>query len=140
MSETMHRVFVYGTLKRGFPNHRLLAEERFLGNVRTCEPYPLVVQGPWYTPAMIPEAGQGHQVVGELWEVSEAKLANLDELEGLGKPTGYLRELIHIAHADGTTERVWAYLKPRDRITVIHTDPLSDYQDERYIPAWRRSG
>lgn len=38
-----HWVFVYGTLKRGFPNQGLLAGSTYLGEFRTLTPYPLVV-------------------------------------------------------------------------------------------------
>ena len=134
----MNRIFVYGTLKRGFPNHLILADARFIGQVRTLEAFPLVVQGPWFTPAMLPEPGAGHRVWGELWEVDNAKFSELDELENLNRPTGYVRELIMVELADKSVERVWVYLKPRDRITVIHSEPVADYQDQRYVPASKR--
>lgn len=38
-----HWVFVYGTLKRGFANHAMLAGATFIGEFRTLNPYPLVV-------------------------------------------------------------------------------------------------
>jgi gamma-glutamylaminecyclotransferase len=136
--ELMHRVFVYGTLKRGFPNHAMLADALFVGRARTVEAYPLVVQGPRFSPALLPEAGSGMRVSGELWDVDDAKFAELDELESLHLPTGYVRELIMVERPDASTERVWVYFKPRDRIQVIHTDPLADYQDSRYVPAVRR--
>ena len=39
-ASSRHRVFVYGTLKRGFYNHRLLQEReaKFVGNASTREP------------------------------------------------------------------------------------------------------
>lgn len=134
----MNRIFVYGTLKRGFANHVILADARFIGQVRTLEAFPLVVQGPWFTPAMLPEPGTGHRVWGELWEVDSAKFFELDDLESLNRPTGYERQFVMVEHGDKSTERVWVYMKPRDRITQIHTEPLADYQDQRYIPASER--
>lgn len=134
----MNRIFIYGTLKRGFANHLLLADARFVGQVRTVEPYPLVVQGPWYSPALLPEPGKGLRVSGELWEVDDAKFAEIDDLESLHKPNGYLREFLMIEFPDTSIERVWAYFKPRDRISVIQSEPLADYQDRRYIPLSRR--
>jgi gamma-glutamylaminecyclotransferase len=134
----MNRVFVYGTLKRGFPNHATLADALFVGQARTVEAYPLVVQGPWFSPALLPEAGSGLRVSGELWDVDDAKFSELDELESLNRPTGYVRELIMVEHPDGAAERVWVYFKPRDRIQVIHSDPVADYQDRRYIPGTQR--
>jgi gamma-glutamylaminecyclotransferase len=130
----MNRIFIYGTLKRGFPNHVLLADALFVGLVRTVEAYPLVVQGPWFSPALLPEPGSGMRVSGELWEVDDAKFSELDDLESLHKPTGYIREFIMVEHPNLSAERVWAYFKPRDRISIIQSEPLSDYQDRRYIP------
>ena len=38
-------LFVYGTLRRGEPNHRELGEARFLGRARTAPVYELVDLG-----------------------------------------------------------------------------------------------
>ena len=43
----LHRIFVYGTLKQGQPNHHVLLESEgtahLLGTARLTEKYPLVV-------------------------------------------------------------------------------------------------
>ncbi len=132
-----HPVFVYGTLKRGFPNHKFLDGARLLGPARTVASYPMLVQGRYFSPALLPEAGSGHRIMGELWEVDDAKLAELDGLETTHLPTGYIREMIDIER-DGVRERAWTYFKPRDRVTIVHSEPLADYQDRRYVPSWER--
>ena len=137
-----HHVFVYGTLKRGFPNHATLAEQpgaAFIAMARTVERFPLVVQGQWFSPAMLPEPGEGERVTGELWRVDEAGLAALDRLESTHLPTGYDRAEIAIVRAGkAESEVAWVYFKRRARIAVIHSAPLADYQDRRYVPAWLR--
>ena len=75
-----HRIFVYGTLKRGFANHALLHNATFLGEARTRTAYPMVVHGTGFSVVIIPEPGIGHRVVGEVWEVDDAQLAQLDKL------------------------------------------------------------
>jgi gamma-glutamylaminecyclotransferase len=55
----MHRVFVFGTLKRGFPNHEGMAGLTCLGHYRTVQAYPLVIAGQWFSPVMMPEPGGG---------------------------------------------------------------------------------
>ncbi|XP_021765468.1 putative gamma-glutamylcyclotransferase At3g02910 [Chenopodium quinoa] len=84
------KIFVYGTLKRGFPNHHLLEELTssndavFLGCYKTLNLYPLVC-GPLGIPFLINIPGSGHRVIGELYSVSGPGLARLDELEGISR-------------------------------------------------------
>lgn len=72
------RVFVYGTLKRGRANHHWLAGQRFIAEARTQPLYRLHDMGGY--PGMI-RAEKGLSIAGEIWEVDEAGLARLDELE-----------------------------------------------------------
>lgn len=130
----MHIVFVYGTLKRGFPNHELMAGARFIANALTAERYPMVVQGQFFSPVILPEPGTGHRIAGELWEVGESQLKDLDHIESTHLPTGYIRETISV-ESQGRTVAAWVYFKPRDRVTIIHSEPHADYQDRRYVPA-----
>lgn len=73
-------VFVYGTLKRGDCRHRSLAGSKFLGLATTENGYRLFHMGEY--PAMV-EDSHGGQIEGELFEVSEATLRVLDEVEGV---------------------------------------------------------
>ena len=127
-----HRIFVYGTLKRGFPNHALMQGATFVGDALTIAAYPMIVQGRHFSPVMIPEPGQGHRIVGELWEVEDAKLAALDELESIHLPTGYIRDTIPV-EVDGARFEAGVYFKPRARIVVVQSEPHADYQDRRYV-------
>ncbi|KAL8150550.1 hypothetical protein V2J09_020358 [Rumex salicifolius] len=82
-------IFVYGTLKRSFPNHYLI-EDLISSNdavslpstFRTVLPFPLVL-GPLSIPFLLNLPGSGHRVRGELYSVSARGLARLDELEGV---------------------------------------------------------
>jgi len=80
----MNLVFVYGSLKKGFSNHRLLSTSEFVskGTVHDAELYSL---GGF--PALVSGGGS---VEGELYEVSPETLRNLDMLEG--HPNFYRRE------------------------------------------------
>lgn len=81
-------IFVYGTLKNGFPNHHLLEaltqsnDAVFIGPHHTLKPFPLVC-GPLGIPFLINLPGSGHRVRGELYSVSAKGLPVLDELEGV---------------------------------------------------------
>lgn len=96
----LKRVFVYGTLKKGFGNHRLLENAKYVGEAETVFPvytmfdigsFPGVVQG-------------GETMIkGEVYDVNDEEFANLDRLEGY--PSMYTREEI-----DTTKGKAWMYL------------------------------
>ena len=48
-------LFVYGTLKRGFPLHWAINGVPYVGPYRTVDRYPLFVAGPRYAPMMLDE-------------------------------------------------------------------------------------
>ena len=129
-----HTVFVYGTLKRGFPNHALMEGASFLGVGRTMTAYPMVLHGAGFSVVMLPEPGAGHRILGELWRMDDARLVALDQLEATHLPTGYVRDTIDVETDGGTTTTAWVYFKARDRIDAIHNAPHADYQDRRYVP------
>ena len=72
------RLFVYGTLLRGEPAHRMLDGALFHGAVATEPAYELVVLGAY--PALVPG---GHTAVEcEVYGIEPAWLAVLDDYEG----------------------------------------------------------
>jgi gamma-glutamylcyclotransferase (GGCT)/AIG2-like uncharacterized protein YtfP len=79
-NKTMHRVFVYGTLKRGIHNHRLLAATTFVGKAITVSKFRMVAGG--FPVLLRGEAGTTQKVCGEVYEVNDEQLARLDGLEG----------------------------------------------------------
>jgi gamma-glutamylaminecyclotransferase len=70
-------VFVYGTLKRGGPWNHLLSDCEFVGSGKTVSRYPMIIDG---IPYLLDEVG-GHQVQGELFNVTTPVLRALDALE-----------------------------------------------------------
>lgn len=132
-----HSVFVYGTLKQGFPNHHLMPEAEFRGTAQTTNRLPLVLAGQWYTPVLIAESG-GHRVTGELYGVDDDGLRYLDDLEGIGREFGFDRIEIEVDLPDAWTV-AFAYAKPRDRIDTIVSEPMAEYlPDPRYVPGDER--
>ncbi|WP_338869466.1 gamma-glutamylcyclotransferase family protein [Myxococcus stipitatus] len=106
-ASTATRVFVYGTLLSGEPNHRLLRGARLIGPARTHPHFTLHDYGPF--PALAPDGN--HAIEGEVYEVDALILAALDRLEG--HPRFYERTPIAL---DGAG-RVEAYLFPKERLT-----------------------
>ncbi|MDH3670339.1 MAG: gamma-glutamylcyclotransferase [Gammaproteobacteria bacterium] len=139
----MHRVFIYGTLKQGFPNYEAgTTEFSCAGRFRTTDAFPLVVGGRWFSPYLIAEPGVGHRVFGEVFEVDDRGLEKLDRMEGTHVPNGYRRVSIKVEdeYRSGTFD-AWTYVKDRDMIEGIHSEPMEEYApDPRYvIPSKRTS-
>jgi gamma-glutamylcyclotransferase (GGCT)/AIG2-like uncharacterized protein YtfP len=107
-------LFLYGTLKRGQRNHRLVAGE-FLGPARSQPHYRLVDCGPY--PALVEDRDHGESIQGELWRVDDAILRRLDEFEGAPLPDRhdpdpeFVREPIDVLDHAGL---VFAYFYRRD--------------------------
>jgi gamma-glutamylaminecyclotransferase len=84
-------IFVYGTLKRGCANHRLLDGQKLVGEARTAPGFRLYELDGY--PGMVAQPDDRDGVLGEIWSVDLAALARLDALEGLADGL-YRRELI----------------------------------------------
>lgn len=112
------KFFVYGTLKRGFGNNRLLDGAKFLGQAITPPEYTMVSLGGF--PGVI---RRGQTVIsGELWEVDDPiQSASVDRLEG--HPTFYRREEVPVQTADGVVD-AWIYLLP-ERYLSTHSQVVS---------------
>ena len=76
----MHRVFAYGTLKRGFTNHRIIQSSTFVGEAYTAAQYRML-DGRF--PVLRDAGPDCMQISGELFDIDAPTLAQLDELEGL---------------------------------------------------------
>lgn len=99
----MTLLFVYGTLKRGQCNHRLLASQEFLGEAVTEPRYRVVDLGPH--PGLVLDAGSGVAVKGELWAVSDECLTALDAFEEVPGP--FVRAPVAIAGRGAVDAYVW---------------------------------
>jgi gamma-glutamylaminecyclotransferase len=132
------KVFVFGTLKRGFPLHHSSAGAEFIGEYRTVRCFPMLVAGPWFAPMIFNEPGVGHQVLGELYEVDEACLACLDEMESIGQPGNFRVSVEVVPIQEGAPHTAFAYMKSRALADPIHSDYLASYQDHRFIPPEQR--
>lgn len=75
--EKPQRVFVYGTLKKGFGNHGFLKNSKYLGTDMVDD--HTLVRGIGF-PYMVEM--KGGDVAGEVYEVNKATMEKLDMLEG----------------------------------------------------------
>lgn len=101
----MTRVFVYGTLKRGLANHHWLDGQRFIAEARTQPVYRLYDMGGY--PGMIRD-NNGVAIEGEVWDVDEVGLEQLDVLEDT-EGGEYKRVLIEL-DGEFADQRIEGYL------------------------------
>jgi gamma-glutamylcyclotransferase (GGCT)/AIG2-like uncharacterized protein YtfP len=132
----MTRIFVYGTLKRGYPNNPLLEGSAFLGEAVTVPTYRMVETS---FPVIMPDPG-GKPVAGEIYTVDDATLARLDQLEREGR--SYDRVMIDatlpLANGERLTTRAFIYLGRADRFgEMFARGPLYEQANERGELDWR---
>lgn len=130
-------VFVYGTLKQGFPNHRLNAGRRRAGIYRTRQRFPLYVvrlaneeRAPW----LVDLPGEGCHVAGQVFELDAAALQALDAFEETHLPSGYVRAEIEVEAVDVPPDvlTAFAYLRPEHHLAacLVREGPFEEYTPE----------
>jgi len=131
-----HLVFVYGTLKRGYPNNPLLEGSQFLGEAVTVPTYKMVETS---FPVIMPDPS-GKPVAGEIYTVDDATLARLDQLEREGR--SYDRVMIDVTLPLSNGERLptqaFIYVGREDRFgEMFARSPLYEQANERGELDWR---
>jgi gamma-glutamylaminecyclotransferase len=137
----MFFVFVYGTLKEGFPNYHVNSGVRVPETFITCQRFPLFLVGERHTPCLINRVGRGQQVAGQVYRADQETLARMDELEQVTKPGGYQRMRITVRRpSEHRWYEVYAYLKEENQLTStqIHLGPLAEYTLEHAARYQRR--
>ena len=158
-----HKLFVYGTLKRGFYNHNV-----YLGKAEACQTavyigtavttqqandddddaLQLELRGPRNVPALFRKRGSKNNdnclpIRGEVYHITEGVLQAMDILEGVA--TGfYYRTKIPVAlQSDDSVLNCWVYLQKEsskdddNHDGVAQPTNYAEYTTElhaRYIP------
>ena len=81
------------------------------------------------------------QKLGQVVMENEFLNEKIDRMEGTHVPNGYRRVGIAIEGPDGGGPLdAWTYVKDRDAITGVHSDPMEEYAlDPRYVRPGKRS-
>jgi len=116
MEETV-LMMVYGTLMKGFHNHVLLKNCKFVSNCETKEKYRLQASG-------IPFVNSNHahsHIKGELYEVPVSELPNIDRLEG--HPDWYKRRKTTVLDENNEEKTAWLYFfdQVKDNVPVVES-------------------
>lgn len=127
-----HLVFVFGTLKEGFPNFATNRGTRVPGVFITKERYPLYLVGERHSPWLIDSPGNGEQISGQMFEVDQATLDAMDKLERISEPDGYRRVVLAVESGDVINSQSLdanAYLKQARHLVAseIRLGPFSEY-------------
>lgn len=103
------KVFVYGTLKEGYYNHdRHLGKATKLYDATTKLKMAMIGDG-WAFPFLLGNHPKGYHIKGEVYEVTDAELAQLDILEGV--PHMYNKRVIAVEDDKFLTHYVTCYVK-----------------------------
>jgi len=109
------RLFVYGTLMRGFDHpmaQLLLRSADFLG-AATCRGRLYLIK---HYPGLVLSDDPADTVFGELYRLRDrdALLGEFDMYEACGEgfpePTEYIRRMLSVTHADGAAGEAWTYV------------------------------
>ena len=109
------RLFVYGTLMRGFdhPMAQLLSRAAdFVGEARCCGRLYLIK----HYPGLVLSDDAADRVFGELYRLRqpEALLREFDMYEacgeGFAEPTEYIRQMLPVTLGDEAVSEAWTYI------------------------------
>ncbi len=108
----MTPVFVYGTLKEGFPNFHINKGIRVDGIFHTKNRYPFYLVGERHTPWLVLNENEGHQISGQMYMVDDETMENMDILEGIGQPNGYQKVQITIVSLENISKESISEISP----------------------------
>jgi gamma-glutamylcyclotransferase (GGCT)/AIG2-like uncharacterized protein YtfP len=106
-------VFVYGTLKKNFDNHKILKKyslhDTFL-EVETVDKFQMLIST-WGFPFVLKEPSNKFSeplhLKGELWEIDDYLIEYLDAFEDV--PTLYFRDTINVVFKNKIIKDVYIY-------------------------------
>ncbi|ESN93726.1 hypothetical protein HELRODRAFT_88252 [Helobdella robusta] len=144
------KIFVYGTLKRGYPNNIFfnnssLGYARFICKGKTEVKYPLVVATRWKLPFLLFAPDIGKNIEGDIYEIDNKFLSWLDDFEG--HPFVYQRQQIFITcslqpSSPSFCQKIpcWVYFLMKFPPKTLEKPHLSWYEQEEREEYDFRSG
>ena len=136
LSDKKHRVFVYGTLKRGIHNHHLLEQSTFVGNAYTVDTFRMFHVG--FPIIFFDNHPDAKSVFGEVYDVDDDTLKRLDRLESEGSMYNRTPINVVLEQDDRTIDgnvavyigngEYWQHLKPNQEYTTVNAHDELDWR------------
>lgn len=112
---TSDRLFVYGTLMRGFdhPMAQLLSRSADLIGEARCQGRLYLIK---HYPGLVLSADPADIVFGELYRLRQpGELLHEFDMyeacgEGFAEPTEYIRQMLQVASGNGAVSEAWTYI------------------------------
>lgn len=128
------KIFVYGTLKKGQPNHEFLMDKekgtaQFICQAKTIEKYPLLVATSFNLPFLLNLPDVGNRIVGEVYEVDSTMLSSLDEFEDYPEMYNRLEKQVEVNGGKGGIMTCWVYLLEKYPKKLLDNRQLLDNYD-----------
>jgi len=126
------KVFVYGTLRKELGNHYLLQDSVYLGTGSTLDHFVMLESSLGHSIPYVVKLNKTNKILstiveGEVYEVDDLTLANLDRLEG--HPGWYKREYIDVV-LDDEIVKAMIYLMPWSEFehrNVLYVNASGDF-------------
>ena len=129
----MLHIFVFGTLKQGFPNDQSNSGNRLPGQYKTLHKFPLYLVGERFSPQLIYVPGNGQQIQGQVFTVDTKSLTKMDKLERIQEPDGYRRIKLAVVNLQTAEQiEVFVYVKLVEQLATknIRQELCGEYQLE----------
>ncbi len=114
-------LFVYGSLRKGFTNHKYLAESEYIGEHASVDQFQLITHKNGNYPYLLDEPLVDYPstiVHGEIYKINSKVLKNIDSLESNSKI--YQRKIYTFINQNNEIIEAWIYI-------------LTNYEMTRYI-------
>jgi gamma-glutamylaminecyclotransferase len=118
-----YKLFVYGTLRRGFHNHDLMRNAKHICDGRTTDSMRLMVHRGHGIPFTWKDEG-GKPLRGEFYEIDEEDIMPIHSME---VSAGYEAKWLSIILDSGETARALVYLYPPTENQFFMDIPQCDY-------------
>lgn len=120
------KVFVYGSLKKGFDNHDVISKDIIkVRKVSTVGRFSMYEDDFGNYPYIVRE--KKYHIQGELIDVTKDTLKKLDEFEGA--PDLYKREKIKVKNKHNQTFDAYAYIRDKVSVKTKGKKPIRIWED-----------
>lgn len=144
-SQTQYNVFLYGTLKKGEPNHYVLSKYtlgrcKFVCDGETVDKFPMVIATKYNIPFLLYKKGCGEYIQGEVYSVNAYLFEKLDVF--FEHRSFYTRLKCHIVDISDTKFNVlecWTYFIHNYKETLLDLPNISIYNRFRNYPKFVRT-